>query len=118
MLRRVVALALPAFLALAVVMVPVAARAGSANNGSSINTNMSLLLGASLAGKSLKPGSYEVAADDSKVTFKMAGKMVADASIQWKDGTVKSSTDRIVTDGDRIREIHFHGKTRYAEVAE
>jgi hypothetical protein len=117
MLRRGVALALPAFLALAAV-VPLAARAASTPNGSTINTYMSLLMGASLAGKSLKPGSYAVAADDSKVTFKMDGKMMAEASIQWKDGTTKPPTDRIVTDGDRIREIHFRGKTRYAEVME
>ena|ERR1700722_1858271 len=115
MVRRGVAFALPVFLALAAV-VPIAVRAASTNNGNSINTNMSLLSEASLAGKSLKPGDYAVMADDTKVTFKLDGKMVAEASIQWKDGTAKPSTDRIVKEGDQIREIHFRGRTRYAEV--
>jgi hypothetical protein len=116
MLRRSLTLVLPVFLALAVV--PIVARAASASNGSSTSASMSLLMSSSLAGKSLKPGNYAVTADDTKVTFKLDGKMVAEASIQWKDGTVKSNTDTLVKDGDRIREIHFRGKTRYAEVTE
>ena len=117
MFRRGVALVLPVFLALAVV-VPIAARAASTNNGNSITTSMGLLNALSLGGKTLKPGQYEVTADDAKVTFKSNRKMMAEAAIQWKDAPTKSSSDNVVTDGDRIREIHFHGKTRYALVME
>ena len=117
MVRRGVTLALPLLLALAAI-VPIAARAGSASTGNSINASMSLLMARTLAGKNLKPGSYAVSVDDTKVTFKQDGKMVAEASIQWKDGTEKSNTDMIISQGDQIREIHFRGKTRYAAVME
>ncbi len=117
MFRRGVALALPAFLALAAVA-PIAARAASTNNGNSTKASMALLMSMSLGGKTLKPGNYSVTVDDSKVTFKLDGRMVAEASIQWKDGTVRSNTDTVVNDGDRIREIHFRGQTRYVEVME
>ena len=33
-------------------------------------------------------------------------------------GPVRSNTDTVVNDGDRIREIHFRGQTRYVEVME
>lgn len=114
MVRSGLASVLMVYLALAAV-VPVAV---CASNENSMNASMSLFGATSLAGKNLKPGNYAVTADDTKVTFKMDGKMVAEAAIQWKDGTVKPSTDRIVTDGEKIREIHFRGKTRYAQVTE
>jgi hypothetical protein len=117
MFRRGVALALPFFLALAV-FVPIAASARSANNGDTIHASMSFLTPKSLAGKNLKPGSYAVIADDTKITFNAGGKMVAEASIQWKDGAAPAKSDNIVTDGDQIREIHFRGKTRFAAIAE
>jgi hypothetical protein len=117
MFRRGVALALPAFLAL-VLVVPIAARAASTNNGDLVNASLGLLNALSIGGKTLKPGEYEVSADDTKVTFKSGGKMVAQAAIQWKDAPTKSATNNVVSDGDRIREIHFHGKTRYALVME
>jgi hypothetical protein len=117
MFRRGVALALPVFLVLAV-FVPIASRAASTNNGDTIHASMSFLTAKSLAGKGLKPGSYAVTADDTKVTFNSGGKMIAEASIQWKDGTAQAKSDNIVTDGDRIREIHFRGKTRYVTITE
>ena len=37
----------------------------------------------------LKPGTYRVTADDSKVTLTLDGKVVAEAPVQWKDETNK-----------------------------
>jgi hypothetical protein len=117
MFRRGVALVLPILLAMAVV-VPVTARAASTNNRTSVNASMGLLAPLMLGGKSLKPGNYAVSADDTKVTFKSNGKMVAEAAIQWKDSATQSKSDNVVAEGNQIREIHFRGKTRYAQVTE
>jgi len=117
MFRRGVALVLPAFLSL-VLVVPNVARAASTNNGDLVNASLGLLNALSLGGKTLKPGQYEVTADDTQVTFKSGGKMVAQAAIEWKDAPTKSTSNNVVAEGDRIREIHFHGKTRYALVME
>lgn len=70
-----------------------------------------------LGGTQLKPGDYNVAADDSKITISRNGKVVAEAPIQWKDETGKSQVSKIVSDSGLVTEIHFQGKTRYVAVS-
>jgi hypothetical protein len=108
---------LPILVAL-VLAVPLAARDVSANNSKATNATMDVLSQVILAGKILKPGSYSVSADDSKVTVTMGGKVVAEAAVQWKDETSKAKYSNIVTVGDQVKEIHFSGKMRYVEVTE
>lgn len=69
-----------------------------------------------LGGTQLKAGNYLVIADESKVTVKKDGKVVAEANAQWMDGQGKASNTSLVTDGDNIREIHFGGKSRYVVI--
>jgi hypothetical protein len=108
---------LPILVAL-VLAVPLAARDVSANNSKATNATMDVLSQVVLAGKTLKPGSYTVSADDSKVTVTRDGKVIAEAPVQWRDETNKSKYSNIVTVGDQVKEIHFSGKMRYVEVTE
>jgi hypothetical protein len=101
-----------------VLAMPLAARGVSANTSKSTNATMDILSQVSLAGKQLKPGTYSISADDSKVTVARDGKVIAEAPVQWKDGTSKARYSNIVTVGDQVKEIHFGGKMRYVEIAE
>jgi hypothetical protein len=96
---------------------PVAAKHDTNDSKSTVKASMDLPAAATLAGAELKPGSYTVAADDSKVTLSRNGKVVATAAVQWKDAPSKAQYSSIVTEGSQIKEIHFNGKTKYAEIS-
>lgn len=96
---------------------PVAAKHDTNDSKSTVKASMDLPTAAILAGAELKPGSYTVSADESKVTLSRDGKVVATAAVQWKDAPNKARYSAIVTDGSQIREIHFNGKTKYAEIS-
>lgn len=117
MSRRRLNFALPILIALVLVM-PLAARAAGDQTSKSTKASMDVLTQTSLAGKQIKPGTYVVTADDSKVTLSMNGKVVAEAPVQWKDETTKVKSSNFVSVGDQIKEIHFGGKMRYVEIAE
>lgn len=120
MSRRALHLAFTVLAALALVL-PAAARANNGNKSkNSVSATMDLLNPATLGGKQLKPGTYQVKADDSTVKIIKDGKTVAEAPVQWKDESSKSQYSAIVTDGDgkSIKEVHFNGKTRFAEISE
>jgi len=103
--------------ALALAM-PIASRADDSRTAKSISrVAVDLHSAATLAGKDLKPGSYQVSADDSKMTITRDGKVVAEAPIEWKDAASKASYTSVVTDSNQITEIHFGGKTKYIAVA-
>ena len=101
------------FLAMAM---PFTARVASANTSKPTSATMDILSTVSLNGKQLKPGSYTVTADDSKVTVAQNGKVMAEAPVEWKDENSKSRTSNIVTTNDQVTEIHFSGKMRYVTV--
>jgi hypothetical protein len=69
-----------------------------------------------LAGTALKPGTYTISADGSKVTLSQDGKIVAEAPIQWKDGQDKPRYSSVVNDSGHVTEIRFAGKTQYAVI--
>ena len=71
---------------------------------------------ATLAGKDLKPGTYQVSADETKMTILRDGKVVAEVPIEWKDGQSKSSYTSVVTESNQITEVHFGGKAKYISV--
>jgi len=96
---------------------PAAGKHDTNDSKSTVKASMDLPTAAILAGAELKPGSYAVSADDSKVILSRDGKVVATAVVQWKDERGKAKYSTIVTDGNQIREIHFNGKTKYAEIS-
>jgi hypothetical protein len=107
-------------LAALALVIPASARDnGAKNSKSTVNATMDLVNPATIAGKQLKPGTYDVKADDSKVTLSLNGKVVAEAPVQWKDEKSKSKFSAIVTDGEgnQVKEVHFNGKSRYVELA-
>lgn len=109
---------LPVFAALMLLasITPRAAAAKDAKAGTRATINVSEPV--MLAGKQLKAGEYDVVADDTHVSLSSQGKVVAEAPVQWKDDGTKSSSWGIKTEGDKVTEIHFKGKTRFVAIAE
>ena len=110
--------ALPIFAVLTLVasLAPRAAAAKDAKAGT--HATMSISEPVMLAGKQLKPGDYDVFADDTHVSLSSSGKVVAEAPVQWKDDAAKSGSWGIKTEGDKVTEIHFKGKTRFVVISE
>jgi hypothetical protein len=117
MSRRPLSFALSVFVALAIAM-PIVARDAYAKGSKATTATLDIFDATSLAGKQIEPGTYRLSADDSKVTFERDGKMIAEAPIQWKDETSKAPYTNIVTEANKITEIHFSGKMRYIQIAE
>lgn len=69
-----------------------------------------------LAGKMVKEGTYQLSMDDSTIAFMANGKVVAEASGEWKDSSAKASYNYVRVEGDAIKEIHIAGQTRYFSV--
>jgi|SRR5208282_2253605 len=110
--------AVAAILVVLALAMPLAARATAANNSKPTSTTMDILSTVSLGGKQLKPGTYSVTVDDTKVTLALGGKVVAESPVQWKDETSKAKYSNIVAVGDQVTEIHFSGKMRYVAIAQ
>ena len=85
MSRRGMNIVLSALAALALAL-PAAARHEGNDNKSTVKTSMDILQPMTLGGTQLKPGSYSVTADESKVSLFRDGKLVAQAPVEWKDG--------------------------------
>jgi hypothetical protein len=79
-----------------------------------VKTDLRLLSPATLGGTDLKAGEYSVTADDTHA----GGKVMAEASIQWKDESAKRQDTAVVVDGNQIKEIHFAGKMKYVEITQ
>lgn len=69
-----------------------------------------------LAGKTVKEGTYQLSMDDSTIAFMANGKVVAEASGEWKDSPAKASYNYVRVEGDAIKEVHLAGQTRYFSV--
>jgi hypothetical protein len=110
--------AMTVFAALVLLVAIAATNAPAKDTKAGINTTMSLLNPATVAGKQLQPGDYAVSADETHVTISMKGKVVAEAPVQWKDESGKAKYSAFVSEGNKITEIHFGGKTRFVTIAE
>ena len=83
-----------------------------------VKTDLTLLSPATLGGTELKAGEYSVIADDAHAKFLKNGKVIAEASIQWKDESAKRQSTAVVVDSNQIKEIHFGGKMKYVEITQ
>jgi hypothetical protein len=81
-----------------------------------VKTDLRLSTPATLGGTNLQSGEYSITADDTHAKFLKNGKVIAEASVQWKDESAKPQTTAIVIDGNQIKEIHFGGKMKYVEI--
>jgi len=107
-----------AVLAILALVLPVTAGVALAKeSGNVIKTEVALLNPASMNGTQLKPGNYQLTADETKVTLSQNGKVVASAPITWKDDSAKSSYTTVVVADNSVQEIHFSGKTKYVAIS-
>ena len=118
MFRSVFSYLLIAMAALVVVASSTGAHPRDAGANSVVSITLDVITPVRLGGTSVKPGTYTVKADDSKVTLLMNGKQVAQASVQWKDAQQKSKSTSLLAESGSVKEIHFSGKTRYIQIAE
>jgi hypothetical protein len=103
-------------LALALALPLFAAPGLSKSSNGAVKSTFTLSETATLAGKTLQPGQYSVIADDSKVTVKQGGKVVAEFAAEWVDGKDKQESTAVVRDGNEIHQIRFSGKSRYVVI--
>lgn len=83
-----------------------------------VKSDVKLLNSARLGSSDLKPGDYSVTADDTHAKFSKGGKVIAEASIQWKDESSKAKYTTVVVESSQIKEIHFSGKMKYVEISQ
>jgi len=104
--------------AVVILMMTTGAGASAAGKKGDAATTVDILNVVSLGSKQLKPGTYEVTADDTKVKFALNGKVVAEAAAQWKDGSTKAKYSTVMASEGKIKEIQFAGKDRYLEITD
>ncbi|MGD0403286.1 MAG: hypothetical protein ABSB66_08815 [Candidatus Acidiferrales bacterium] len=83
-----------------------------------VKTELRLLSPATLGSTELKAGEYSVTVDDAHARFSRNGKVIAEASVQWKDENAKPQTNAVVVDSNQIKELHFGGKMKYVEITQ
>jgi hypothetical protein len=83
-----------------------------------VKSDVKLLDTAKLGSSDLKPGDYSVTSDDTHAKFFKGGKVIAEASIQWKDESSKAKYTTVVVESSQIKEIHFSGKMKYVEITQ
>jgi hypothetical protein len=105
-----------ALAALALAM-PLAAHNNAGKDSTIVKATMAVSDDATFGGKQVKAGTYDVKADETKVTLSLNGKVVAEASVQWKDEQSKPTSSSIVVDSGTVKEFHFNGRARYADVS-
>jgi hypothetical protein len=103
-------------LALALVLPALTSVALAKESKGNVKTDITIASSVWLAGKELKAGVYSFVADGTKVTVSHDGKMIAEAPIQWQDGTAKSDYSAVVLEGNQVKEIRFSGQARAAIV--
>lgn len=103
-------------LAVLAIAMPLAALSSAAKPKTTARARIDVLADANLAGTQVKAGTYDVEANESKLTLKRNGKVVA-APIEWKDEQAKPQYPSIVAESGRVTEVHFGGKKRYVQVA-
>jgi hypothetical protein len=105
--------AVVAMLALAM---PLAARNTEKSSKPIVSTTMILVDDATVGGKQVKAGTYDVKASESSVRFLHDGKVVAESPIEWKDEQSKQKNPSVSTNSGAMKDLHFAGKGRYAEL--
>lgn len=96
---------------------PLAARNSDKGSKPVASTTLILADDATVGGKQVKAGTYDVKATESSVRFIHDGKVVAESPIAWKDEESKQKNASVIVDGGAMTEVHFAGKARYAELA-
>jgi hypothetical protein len=105
-------------LTLLALAMPLAARNSAGKDSKPIaSTTVDLVDDATIGGKQVKAGTYDVKATQSTLSLLHNGKVVAESPIEWKDGSSKEQYSSVTSDSGAMKEVHFAGKARYAEIA-
>lgn len=104
-------------IAILAIGMPLAAVSSAAKSKATTRARIEVLADANLAGTPVKAGAYDVEANESTLTLKRNGRVVAKAPIEWKDEQSKSQYSSMVAESGRVTEVHFNGQKRYAEIA-
>ena len=67
---------------------------------------------ATVAGKALQAGDYDILVNGNQAKFSMKGKVVAEVPCTWKTLPGKSEHDIVQIEGGAVTEIDFQGKTQ------
>ncbi len=67
---------------------------------------------ATVAGKTLQEGDYDLMVSGNQAKFASKGKVVAEVPCTWKTLDVKAEHDLVLTNGGVVTEIEFQGKTQ------
>jgi hypothetical protein len=79
-----------------------------------VSATVTLSQSAKVAGAILAPGEYRVVLDENKATFKLNGRVVAEATGQWKKADSRALADGVLRGADdQLREIYVGGRDSY-----
>ena len=67
---------------------------------------------ATVAGKTLQEGEYDLVVSGNQAKFESKGKVVAEVPCTWKTLQAKAEHDVVMMDGGAVTEIEFQGKTQ------
>jgi hypothetical protein len=67
---------------------------------------------ATVAGKTLPQGDYDLVVDGNQAKFENKGKVVAEVPCTWKELQSKADHDVVLMNGGTVTEIEFQGKTQ------
>jgi hypothetical protein len=67
---------------------------------------------ATVAGKPLQAGDYDLLVSGNQAKFESKGKVVAEVPCTWKTLPAKADHDLVLTSGEAVTEITFQGKTQ------
>jgi hypothetical protein len=67
---------------------------------------------ATVAGKTLHEGDYDLVVNGTQAKFASKGKVVAEVPCTWKTLSAKAEHDIVMIDGGAVTEIEFQGKTQ------
>lgn len=97
-------------------MMPFVASNSRGNDSKKVRVTVALANDATIGGKELKAGEYDVKATPSSLQLLHNGKLVAESPVEWKDEQSKPRNSSVVTENGAVKEIHFAGKDRYVEL--
>ena len=78
----------------------------------SLNKKVHIGANATVAGKTLQEGDYDLMVSGNQAKFASKGKVVAEVPCTWKTLDAKAEHDLVLTSGGAVTEIEFQGKTQ------
>jgi hypothetical protein len=78
----------------------------------SLHKRVHLSSPATVGGKTLQEGDYDLMISGNQAKFTSNGKVVAEVPCTWKTLETKAAYDQVLINGGAVTEIEFQGKTQ------